>query len=161
MNLYLYIPPLSSHPPSCLKGLIARELCQYYLQNNTENFQEILTKFIGRLLDRGHNVEDISLLLLQAVNNLDYQLANHASDIEPSTLYLHWTHHPKGIQQREIRNIYDDTLKVILPSERMQIAFSHPKNLGDILTRAAFKLPGDQNIDTIVQKCLSVNSNKL
>ena len=97
MNLYLYIPPLSSHPPSCLKGLIARELCQYYLQNNTENFQEILTKFIGRLLDRGHNVEDISLLLLQAVNNLDYQLANHASDIEPSTLYLHWTHHPNSM----------------------------------------------------------------
>jgi hypothetical protein len=62
MNRYLYIPPLSSHPPSCLKGLIAGELRRYYLQNNTENFQEILAKFIGRLLDRGYNIEDISLL---------------------------------------------------------------------------------------------------
>jgi hypothetical protein len=83
MNLYLYIPPLSSHPPSCFKGLIAGELRQYYLQNNTEKFQEILAKFIGRLLDRGHSIEDISPLLLQVANNLDQQPTNHASDIEP------------------------------------------------------------------------------
>ncbi len=43
----------------------------------------------------------------------------------------------------------------------MQIALSCPKILKDILTRAAVKLPGDQNIDTIIQQCLSVNSNKL
>jgi hypothetical protein len=53
------------------------------------------------------------------------------------------------------------TLKVILPYDRMQIALSCPKILKDILTRAAVKLPGDQNIDTIIQQCLSVNSNKL
>jgi predicted DNA-binding protein (UPF0251 family) len=32
MNLYLYIPPLSAHPPSCLKGLIAGEMRLYWLQ---------------------------------------------------------------------------------------------------------------------------------
>jgi hypothetical protein len=72
--------------------LIARELRQFYLHNNAEFFPEILTKFIGRLLDRGHNIEDISPLLLQAANNLDRQPAYHASNIEPSILYLHWTH---------------------------------------------------------------------
>jgi len=43
----------------------------------------------------------------------------------------------------------------------MRIALSRPKNLRDILTRAAVKLPGDQNIDTIIQQCLLGNSNKL
>ncbi len=157
MNLYMYIPPLSAHPPSCFKGLIAGELRRYYLQNNTEDFKEILTKFIGRLLDRGHNIEDISPLLLQAANNLDRQPINRATDTGQSTLYIHWTHHPKGPQRRDIRHIYNDTLKDILPFDRMQIALSRPKNLRDILTRAAVKLPPDQNIDTIIQQCLSHN----
>jgi len=160
MNLYMYIPPLSAHPPSCFKGLIAGELRRYYLQNNTENFKDILAKFIGRLLDRGHNIEDISPLLLQAANNLDRQPINRATDTGQSTLYIHWTHHPKGPQRRDIRHIYNDTLKDILPYDRMQIALSRPKNLRDILTRAAVKLPPDQNIDAIIQQCLSHNSNK-
>jgi len=29
MNLYQYIPPLSSHPPSCLKGLIISTILRY------------------------------------------------------------------------------------------------------------------------------------
>jgi hypothetical protein len=63
LNLYLYIPPASSHPPSCLKGLIAGKLRRYYKQNNAENFQNMLGKFISRLLDRGHNIKDITPLL--------------------------------------------------------------------------------------------------
>jgi hypothetical protein len=34
LNLYLYIPPLSSHPPSCFQGLIYGELKCYWAQNN-------------------------------------------------------------------------------------------------------------------------------
>jgi hypothetical protein len=52
MNLYLYIPPLSVHPPSCLKGLIAGEMRHYWLQNDPADYKAILLKFIERLLDR-------------------------------------------------------------------------------------------------------------
>jgi hypothetical protein len=31
VNLYLYIPSSSSHPPSCFKGLLASELRRYYI----------------------------------------------------------------------------------------------------------------------------------
>jgi hypothetical protein len=46
MNLYLYIPPLSAHPPSCFKGLITGEVRRHWLQNNLEDFQQLLLKFI-------------------------------------------------------------------------------------------------------------------
>jgi hypothetical protein len=39
MNLFLYIPLLSAHPPSCFKGLIAGELRRYWLQNSPKDFQ--------------------------------------------------------------------------------------------------------------------------
>ena len=102
MNLYLYIPPVSAHPPSCFKGLIAGELRRYFIQNNKEGFEAMLTKFIGRLLDRGHSLENILPLLLQAATNLD----NHTPWIREkeckSTLFIHWPFHPKGLQRQHL-----------------------------------------------------------
>jgi hypothetical protein len=50
MNLHLYIPPSSAHPPSCFKGLIYGEMFRYRRQNNATNFVSILASFIEHLL---------------------------------------------------------------------------------------------------------------
>jgi hypothetical protein len=71
MNLYLYIPLLSAHPPSCLKGLITGELRRFWLQNNHSNFQRILVKFIERLTERGHTIESLIPISEQAALLLD------------------------------------------------------------------------------------------
>jgi hypothetical protein len=44
-NLYLYLPPLSAHPFSCLKGLIKEEMKRYWLQNDATNFQTLQTLY--------------------------------------------------------------------------------------------------------------------
>jgi hypothetical protein len=64
LNLYLYIPPLSAHPPSCLKGLIAGEMRRYWLQNSPEDYKTILVKFIERLLCRGHSLKNLMPILM-------------------------------------------------------------------------------------------------
>jgi len=150
MNLYLYIPPRSSHPPSCLKGLISGELRRYYLQNNSNDFQNLLTKFIRRLLDRGHKLEDLTPLLLQAASAIDRRIVPPPNDNTTSTLYLHWTYHPDGLQRQDLRRAFDATLKEALPYDRMQIAISRPKNLRDILTRAKTKLPNGMDIEQLI-----------
>jgi hypothetical protein len=89
MNLYLYIPPLSAHPPSCLKGLIAGEMRRYWLQNSPKGYKSILLKFIERLLDRGHTLPSLTPILTQVAQTLDKN-SNHFSrnnDISSNTLY--------------------------------------------------------------------------
>jgi len=70
-NLYLYLPPNSAHPPSCLKGLISGELRRYWLQNGAEDFQDILHKFIHPLTQQGHKLEDLIPIFQQAAAQLE------------------------------------------------------------------------------------------
>jgi hypothetical protein len=98
MNLYLYIPPFSAHPPSCFKGLITGELRRYWLQNNPINFQNILMKFIQRLVDRGHTLENLVPIITQAAQTLEMHNVTNNDSQKPNTLYIHWQHHPYGLQ---------------------------------------------------------------
>jgi hypothetical protein len=64
LNLYLYIPPLSSHPFSLITG----EMYHYWLQNSDkQDSTEITTQFLC-LLQRGHQLNDI-IPLLKTVPN--------------------------------------------------------------------------------------------
>jgi hypothetical protein len=138
MNLYLYIPPLSAHPSSCLKGLISGELRRYWIQNHPLQFQEILVCFLQRLTDRGHTLDSLIPLVLQATNILDHhssQLPVHSNN-KMDSLYMHWLHHPNGLQRSDIRHSYNKILKPFLPFDKMQIAVSCPRNLRDILVKA-------------------------
>jgi hypothetical protein len=153
MNLYLYIPPKSSHPPSCLKGLISGELRRYFFQNSTTDFQAILTKFIWRLVNRGHTIDDLTPLLLQAASNLDRSTLTHTATENPSTLFLHWTYHPNGLQRQDLRKTFDSTFKDDLPFDKMQVAVARPKNLRDVLTRATTKVPAHTDIDHLITQC--------
>ncbi len=120
MNLYLYIPPKSAHPPSCFKDLIHGELQRYWNQNNPTDFQNITTNFIQRLVERGHTIEDITPLLLQAAFQLNptTTIKSSQNNSEEDTLYIHWEHHPHGIQRRDLRQIYNKTLSKVSPFKK-------------------------------------------
>lgn len=105
MNLYLYIPPLLAHPPSCFKGLITGEVRRYWRQNNPVDFQHILVKFIERLLARGHTLDKISPLLKNAAASLDKKGNNPSTrtDTSDNVLFIYMTFHPNGLQCKDIR----------------------------------------------------------
>jgi hypothetical protein len=152
MNLYLYIPPSSAHPPCCFKGLMTGELRRYFIQNDKEGFKKMLTKFIGRLLDRGHSLNNISSLLLQAAANIDNHPFHDTRKDCNSTLYVHWPIDPKGFQRQHLRQLYDSMLKSILPFDKMQVAFSRPCNLRDVLIKAAISLPRGFDINQAIHQ---------
>jgi hypothetical protein len=155
LNLYLYIPPLSAHPSTCLKGLIKGELYRYWMQNETQHFEKLTTKFIERLHARGHTIENLAPLFLQVAISLTYppsQTNGGKNNNEDKNLFIHWQFHPNGLQRQDIRQSFNSTLQSHTPFERMIIAMSRPKNLRDILTRAALKLPEEIQIERFVEK---------
>jgi hypothetical protein len=129
LNLYLYIPPRSAHPPSCLKGLISGELRRYWLQNSPDNFKIIVIKFIESLIDRGHSLQDLTPLFTNAAATL----ANEAHRSPPmphsKVLYIHWVFHPNGLQRSDIRMAYNKTLQPLLDYDKMTVAISRSHNL--------------------------------
>ena len=156
LNLYLYIPPLSAHPPSCFKGLVTGELYRYWLQNSDKrDFIEITIQFILRLLKRGHQLDDIIPLLKTAAANIDNRNTHSKTD-DPNadnTLYIHWKYHPGDIGNRHIREIYNNTLRNNDGFQHMRLAVSRPKNLRDLLCKSDLPtIPGQDASD--IQKKL-------
>jgi hypothetical protein len=154
LNLYLYIPPLSAHPHSCFKGLIKGELNRYWLQNSTSTFQELVTKFIERLTMRGHTLESLRPILTQAAMTLHPEAiarSSSTSDTE-DTLFIHLRHHPKGLQQSDIRRIYNETLSKFNIHDKMTVAISRPKNLRDVLTKTSLILPREKTVEDFISK---------
>jgi hypothetical protein len=156
LNLYLYIPPSSAHPTSCLKGLIKGKLQRYWLQNQSQDFQDLATKFIERLHARGHSIDNLRNIFIQAAESLNLsQRISSENTLETNndnSLYIHWTYHPKDLQRQDIRKLYESILEPYTPHNRMVVAISRPKNLRDVLTKTELKLPEKMNLyDLIAQ----------
>lgn len=157
LNLYLYLPPLSAHPLSCLKGLIKGEMQRYWLQNSARDFEELVTNFIQRLHKRGHSIEHLSKLFHQAANSLDNaaRISRVKDRDNGSTLFIHWPYHPNGLQNNAITKIYKETLEPHLSYNKAIIAISRPPNLKDTLTKATLSLPDGK---TIQQQIATLNN---
>jgi hypothetical protein len=111
------------------------ELRHYWIQNNKNDFETILSKFNQRLTERGHNLNDLIPILNQAAATLD-----SSTSANLRTLFLHWQYHPKGTHRRKQRQLYNEHLASILDYDNMVIAMSRPVNLKDLLTKAALTL---------------------
>jgi hypothetical protein len=160
MNLYLYIPPLSAHPPSCLKGLNTGELRRYWLQNNNIDFGQILCKFITRLAERGHTIDNLRPLFEQAALRLDRKpnQQTNTTATNDNTIFLHRTYHPFGPSRNIIRYAFQQILEPVLDYDRMIIATARPSNLRDLLTKARLNLPDDINIQNMLDEHKATNT---
>lgn len=125
MNLFLYIPAHSSHPPGLIKSLIFGLTRTYYRQNsNHSDFTNQVQLLFDRLLARGHAKEDIAPIFQAAIEKLNstqrqfgasiFTHHDNTSDFRtdaplPGTpIYFHLPYHPKSISRAEIQKAYRD-----------------------------------------------------
>jgi len=123
MNLFLYIPAHSAHPPGVFKSLIFGLIRKYHFQNTSPAFfQHHLSLLFRRLLHRGHKREDLLPLFHSAALRLPprsrifmpLSKGNSSAggldfDNENRQLFFHLPYHPKGISRAAIQDSYAST----------------------------------------------------
>ena len=145
LNLYLYLPPASAHPPGVLKGLIFGLIRRYHAQNtHREDYHRMVRLLYHRLLERGWNSLQISPIIQGICRTLSRQ--PHTPDPPPAResegkqLFIHLTYHPNDISRQRIRTLYDKHLGNLLSNklhvERPIIAYSRSTNIGESVTKA-------------------------
>jgi hypothetical protein len=148
MNLFLYIPPTSAHPPGVLKSIVYGNLQRYWQQNtHSKDFIEIARKFYQRLISRGHSHNSVRELFTEAAAAIDRAIGRHTSSesrrADPrNTLFYHLEYHPRGLTRHTIRVEYNFTGCVNESGfSRLIIAFSRPRNLRDALMQTKLEEP--------------------
>ena len=178
MNLFLYIPPFSAHPPGVRKGLIYGTLRTYWKQNSKPtDFQHFTRLFYHRLLARGYHPHSTKQIFYEAAKQIEaaytQRKPNHTDKTKNKTkrlneIYLHRQYHPKDISRSHIQNLFHTTCMTYnelgqgfdkydgLNIDKLTVAYSRPKNLRDILIPSTLfetaTISAQQIIDDIKHK---------
>eukprot|EP00956_Cyclotella_meneghiniana_P007975 scaffold10615_cov40-Cyclotella_meneghiniana.AAC.1 len=157
MNLYLYLPPHSSHPRGVFTGLIfgqilrTRRLCTH-----SEDANSSINDFLERMLARGHTQESLAPLFTKAYENAKAFLIRTPAEREAikkqkgkdahNQLFLHLQFHPDdNPSTHEIQKLWQELVlqpkgEIPLPDmenadgvpvgvNKLIVAYSRPLNL--------------------------------
>lgn len=158
MNLYLYLPPHSSHPNGVFTGLIFGQVLRIRrLCTHKRDATKKIRQFFQRLLARGHTQEALGPIFDKAEANAsaymqltddekDKLRTQKASDAH-NQLFLHLQYHPFDPQSRDIQRIWREQIlepegETPLPDmenlsgekvgiNKLVVAYSRPPNLGN------------------------------
>ena len=164
LNLYLYLPPHSCHPPGALAGLITGAIMRIRrLTSNPSRCAALIKIFYGRLLARGYHNSNLCTLFQKIMLRL--AIPPRPSPPTEPRLYFHLDFHPDDPSSRFLQKTFRETL--LSPShnsdnladlrnkknqrfaiQRMIVAYHRPKNLGSLLSPRRLKTTPDAPVST-------------
>ena len=148
LNLYQYIPPTSAHPPWMMRGIIYSLMRNYRRQNtHIDDYYNVAIKLFDRHVARGWDRATMRDYILDADRKLSFPSPTTQPNNTPPTtpsnkerLFIHMEYQPHDIPRKHVRAIYDMTCKEVFEHElgitQTTIAYSHPKNIQDLVTKA-------------------------
>lgn len=154
LNLYLYIPPRSAHPPGGLFSLICGRIKRIQEITTCKNqVQSYLKRLYLRLNKRGYTKEIIMTAINKALTRRTTCNQNLGTPAHTS-LFLHYNFHPKNISRGRIQQLLKNALlepKNFIPLEnlytrngkafgttRVTVCYHRPKNLKHFLAPRKF-----------------------
>ena len=154
LNLYLYIPPHSAHPPGVLAGLVIGNCHRIFTLCSDEKDKTFhLRQFFTRLKARGYTSDTLLPLFHRAHQlaiNPPTKLPPSSDDTDKSRIFFHLEYHPDSISSQEIQEVWLQT--IMQPSNaphlslvtschafeveirQMTVAYSRARNLGNLLS---------------------------
>ena len=161
MNLYLYIPPHSCHPPGVLRGLVFGALRRYWRQNTRrEDYQQVTGLLFDRIIARGWEPKLVWDIFLQAAGRLDEEASGHRKprpEVDRKRrLFCHREYHPNDLSRREIRQAFDETCNGFVgtkvPIEQLTIAYSGARTLGNMICPSKLRSREGRNVSDLCPK---------
>jgi len=157
LALHLYLPPHSSHPPGVIKGLVMGEVLRIFqLCSHDSDIDDNLSKFFGRLLDRGYQyyqAESLCPLFIKAVSNAENYLSLREvqrrkikaakAEANKRRVYLKIPYYPSEISRKDIQHLWYNL--VANPDGKTPLNQLPTNNLSPIGPGLA-KMPVDQLI---------------
>ena len=160
LALYLYIPPHSCHAPGVLTGLICGMVLRIHqLCTKEKDVDREIYLFMRRVLDRGHNLDEIKTIFSHAITNAKRyirrsparrkELLLEKAQAAKRQVYFHLPYHPNhpssDIKKAWKRLIYNPPGKLQLnyttnqtghsiPVDRFILCFHRSPNLGNKLS---------------------------
>ena len=131
LNLNLYIPPQSAHPPGLLPGIVHSTLIQIFTLCSDHNDRILRTKvFFKRLQARGYKSDHIKPLFYKAIAHAQcYSGPTNRATYDKNTVILHLPFHPNDRPSYKIQQAWRDT--IASPKYHMPLTHMHnPKSRG-------------------------------
>ena len=176
LNLYLFLPPGSAHPPGLLKGHIFGAIKKYH-QHNTlfEDFKECAINLFQHLMARGHTKLVLKSLFAQALHkycpNVDVfdsgvpvahararALPRATTPSNDTQILYKVRYDPNGPTRRTLREMLhagelEATMRAWVPQPRVTICYKKSKSLQHHL--GSMKLPADTPVSAVMEQGVS------
>jgi hypothetical protein len=169
LNLYLYLPPQSAHPPGLARGMIIGGIGRIYrLTSEQSDRQASIRAFYRRLRVRGYTAETLHPLFSEGIARASRPTrhAPQAADEDEERIFLHLPFHPCNPSSQSIQRLFRDVLlsppnEPLLPDlrnsndapvriNRMIVAYHRPYNLKNLLFPRRIKEVPAQLVSSVI-----------
>ena len=153
LNLHLYLPPHSSHPPGVLLGLVYGNVRRIHtLCSNPQDKINRTQEMFKHLISRGFKAPDLLPIFDKAIKkaNDTFIDATPAAELDTNPVFLHLQYHPGDPPACAIQQAWRDCVSHPpnrLPLDRLRnyagnrsgmsqliVAYSRPHNIGNLLS---------------------------
>ena len=175
MNLLLYIPASSAHPPGLLKSLVHGLLRSYWKQNSDEkDYIKFVRLLHQRLLATGQKAKNSNPIFIEAAEKIHKKslldgTKSPKKRLYENRLFFHYELHTCDVSRQLIRNSYENTCDTPddaghsfrnmpnvsgdkLRIDKFTVCYSRPNNIRDRIVPSKLHETSKYNVKNILEK---------